>query len=52
MFFESLNEWQVAMRVRLLEDVAEIAAGLMRVNDRNHMKLWSHGDEFVSWKTG
>lgn len=50
-FFENFEEWQVATRIRLLEDVAEIAAGLMRVNDQNHMKLGRHGREIVSWKT-
>jgi hypothetical protein len=39
MFFENVQKWQVTMCVRLLEDVVEITAGLMRVDDGNEMEL-------------
>jgi hypothetical protein len=51
MFLEGLNEWQITTRVRLLENVVEITAGLMRVNDQNHMKLGRQGNEVVSSET-
>ena len=44
MFFQDLDERQIAARVGLLEHMVEIADRLMRVNEENQMELWRHGD--------
>jgi hypothetical protein len=51
MFLKHLNKRKVATRIGLLENVAEIAAGLMRVNEKSQMKLWRHRGALISWKT-
>ncbi len=41
---EDFDERQIATRVGLLENVIEIANGLMRVDEQNQMELWRHGN--------
>jgi hypothetical protein len=48
MLFESFEEGQIAAEIGLFEDVAEIAAGLVGVNEENEVELGRHGDEFFS----
>jgi hypothetical protein len=42
--FKDFDEWQIATSVGLLENVIEIADGLMRVDEEDQMELWRHGD--------
>jgi hypothetical protein len=41
---EDINEWQIAASVGLLENMIEIANGLVRVDEKNQMELWRHGN--------
>ena len=41
---KDFDERQIATSVGLLENVIEIADGLMRVDEENQMELWLHGD--------
>ena len=41
---EDIDEWQIATSVGLLENVIEIANGLVRVDEKNQMELWRHGN--------
>ena len=41
--FKGFDEWQIATIVGLLENVIEIADGLMRVDEEDQMELWRHG---------
>ena len=41
---EDIDEWQIATSVGLFEDVIEIANGLVRVDEKNQMELWRHGN--------
>jgi hypothetical protein len=52
MFFEQLHEGQVAAGIGLLENVLEIAARLMRVNQQNQVELWRHGEGLISCHKG
>jgi hypothetical protein len=36
---QHFDEWPVGVRVRLLEDIVEISNGLMRVNEKDQVKL-------------
>jgi hypothetical protein len=42
--FKDFDEGQIATSVGLLENVIEIADGLMRVDEEDQMELWRHGD--------
>jgi hypothetical protein len=44
MSFQHFDKRQVAARVGLLEDIIEIANGLVRVNEENQMELRRHGN--------
>ena len=44
MSLEDFDERQIATSVGLLENVIEIANGLMRVDEQNQMELWRHGN--------
>src|SRR5260370_36026267 len=46
MLFEVLKEGKVAGGVSLFEDMLEIAAGLLRVNEQSEMELLRHGGSF------
>jgi len=48
---KGLKERQVATFKRLLENMAEVAARLMGVNEKNQMELWRHGDGAISRET-
>jgi hypothetical protein len=41
---EDIDKWQIATSVGLLENVIEIANGLVRVYEKNQMELWRHGN--------
>ena len=41
---EDFDERQIATCVGLLENVIEIADGLMRVDEKDQMELWRHGN--------
>ena len=41
---QDFDERQIATSVGLLENMIEIADGLMRVDEENQMELWLHGD--------
>ena len=45
------QEWQVAALKGLLKNMAEIAAGLMRVDEKDQMELWRHGKGAISRET-
>jgi hypothetical protein len=42
MFFQQLHKWKIGVLVRFFEDMAEIAAGLMRVNQEYEMEILRH----------
>ena len=44
--FEVLDKGKIAAVVGFFEDVLEIAAGLMRVNEQHEMEFRGHGDSF------
>jgi hypothetical protein len=46
MFFEALDEGKIASVVSLFEDVLEIAAGLMGVDEQSEVEFLRHGDLF------
>ena len=48
MLLEALNEWKIGCVVRLFEDMLEIAAGLVRVNEQSEMEFLRHGDSLFS----
>jgi hypothetical protein len=48
MLFERFEEGQIAAGIGLFENVAEIAAGLVGVNEEDEVELGRHGDEFFS----
>ena len=48
---KSLEERKVAAFKRLLKNMAEVAARLMRVNEKDQMELWRHGDGAISRET-
>ena len=48
---KSLQKWQVAAFKRLLKNMAEVAARLMRVDEKDQMELWRHGDGAISRET-
>src|SRR6266478_2010382 len=48
MLFEVLDEGKIAGVVSLFEDMLEIAAGLVRVNEQSEMEFLRHGDSFFS----
>jgi hypothetical protein len=48
MLFKVLNEWKIGSVVGLFENVLEIAAGLVRVNEQSEMEFLRHGDSFFS----
>ena len=41
---KDIDKWQIATSVGLLENVIEIANGLVRVDEKNQMELWRHGN--------
>ena len=45
MSFQDFDEGQIAVRVGLLEDMVEIANGLVRVDKEDQMELRWHGNE-------
>jgi hypothetical protein len=47
MFFEQFNEREIRVLVGLFEHVAEIAAGLMGMNQEDEMKAIGHRDNFA-----
>ena len=47
-FFEVLQKRQIGILVRLLENVFEIAAGLVSVNEKGKMESLRHGNVFFS----
>ena len=46
-FFEELDEWEVGVLVGFFEHVAEIAAGLMGMNQEDEMKTIGHRDNLA-----
>jgi len=46
MFFEFFDEREIGSVVGFLEDMLEIAAGLMGVNEQSQMEILRHGDSF------
>src|SRR6266481_4048786 len=44
--FEMFNKGEIGCVVGLFEDMLEIAAGLVRVNEESEMKFLRHGDSF------
>jgi hypothetical protein len=46
MFFEFFDEWEIRGVIGFLEDVLEIAAGLMRMNEQSEMETPGHRDSF------
>ena len=48
---KSLQKRQVAAFKRLLKNMAEVAARLMRVDEKDQMELWRHGDGAISRET-
>jgi hypothetical protein len=47
-FLEVLNKWKVGGVVGFFEDMLEITAGLVRVNEQGEMEFLRHGDSFFS----
>jgi hypothetical protein len=47
-FFEMLEKGKITIVVSFFENVLEIAAGLMRVNQQGEMEGLRHGDSFFS----
>ena len=48
---QCLDKRQIAAFKRLLKNMAEIAARLMRVDEKDQMELWRHGDGAISRET-
>jgi hypothetical protein len=48
MFLEVLNERKIGGVVGLFENMLEIAAGLVRVNEQSEMEFLRHGGSFFS----
>jgi hypothetical protein len=48
MLFEVLNEGKISSVVSLFEDMLEIAAGLVRVNEQGEMEFRRHRGSFFS----
>jgi hypothetical protein len=48
MLFEMFDERKIGSVVGLFEDMLEIAAGLVRVNEKSEMEFLRHGDSFFS----
>ena len=48
---KSLQKRQVAAFKRLLKNMAEVAARLMRVDEKDQMELWRHWDGAISRET-
>ena len=48
MLFEVFEERAIGIGVGFFEDVLEIAAGLMSVNEQGEMERLRHGDSFFS----
>ncbi len=48
---KGLDKRKVTAFKRLLKNVAEVAARLMRVDEKNQMELWRHGDGAISRET-
>jgi hypothetical protein len=48
MRFEVLDEGKIRCVVGLFENMLEIAAGLVRVNEQGEMEFLGHGDSFFS----
>jgi hypothetical protein len=48
---KSLEERKVAAFKRLLKNMAEVAARLMRVDEKDQMELWRHGNGAISRET-
>ncbi len=46
--FEALDEGEIRCLVGLFEDMLEIAAGLVCVNEQGEMEFLGHGDSFFS----
>jgi hypothetical protein len=46
MFLEEFDEGEIRVLVGLFEDMAEIAARLVSVNQKDELKAISHGDNF------
>ena len=46
MFFEMLDKGKIGIVVGLFEDMAEITAGLVSVNEQGEMEFLRHGDDF------
>jgi hypothetical protein len=46
-----LDKRQVAALERLLKNMAEVAARLMGVNEKDQMELWRHGNGAISRET-
>ena len=51
MLLKGFDKWQVATFERLLKNMTEVAARLMRVNEKDQMELWRHGDGAISRET-
>ncbi len=51
MAFEKLDKGQIGALVGPLKDVAKIAAGLMRMDQQDEMKVRPHGESLVYPKT-
>lgn len=45
---QGFEKGQIAAEVGLFEDMVEIAARLMGVNEQNELELGRHGDGFLS----
>jgi hypothetical protein len=43
MALQYFDEWSIASRERLFENVIEIAGRLVCVDDQNQMEAWRHG---------
>ena len=46
MFFEMLQKREIRIGIRFFEDMFEIAAGLVSVNEKSKMEGLRHGDSF------
>ena len=47
MLLKEFDERQIGVSVGLFKHVAEIAAGLMRMNQQDEMEMLGHGDKFA-----
>jgi len=48
MLFELYDEREIGGFIGFFENMFEIAAGLVRVDEQSEMKIWGHGDCFFS----